>query len=207
MTTVFSKAIPSILLIAGAIDKATFSAIEVYKAVKQYQHGDVVPILDTLSILTNGKFEPARNKTGAQNLRANVTPFTIGAKSNFKKLGACLALLDLIDQDATEENGFLFCELAKQHAAELKAAYEATKTKKATDTKDTTVSESATVAVMENNPIDGSNETTSFDVDLALAATIKAIQAGLLDANQLTELRLVLAELPTIEADQLALTH
>lgn len=205
--TIFSKAIPSILFIAGAIDKATFSAVEVYKAVKQYQHGDVVPVLDTLSILTNGKFEPSRNKAGAQNLRANVTPFTVGAKSNFKKLGACLALLDLIEQDATEENGFLFCELAKQYAAELKQAYEVTKPKKATDTKVATVSENTTVATMENNPIDVSNDTTSFDVDLALAATIKAIQAGLLDATQLTELRLVLAELPTIEANQLAITH
>lgn len=201
--TIFSKAIPSILLIAGAIDKATFSAIEVYKAVKQYQHGDVVPILDTLSILTNGKFEPARNKAGALNLRANVTPFTVGAKSNFKKLGACLALLDLIDQDATEENGFLFCELAKQHAADLKSAYEATKPKKATVEKDTTVTEKATVS-NEENPIE---QEQALDVDLALAATIKAIQSGLLDATQLTELRLVLAELPTIEENQLAITH
>lgn len=203
MTTVFSKAIPSILFIAGALDKATFSAVEVFKAVKQYQHGDVVPVLDTLSILTNGKFEPARNKAGAQNLRANVTPFTVGAKSNFKKLGAALALLDLIDQDASEENGFLFVELAKQHATELKTTYETTKPKKATVEKDTTVAEKATVANAENNQ----EQEQAFDVDLALAATIKAIQAGLLDAAQLTELRLVLAELPTTEANQLALNH
>ena len=113
MSTIFTKAIPSILLIAGAIDKATFSACEVSRAIKQYQHGDVVPVLDTMSILTNGRFSPARNKQGAINLRSTVTPFTAGQKSNHKRLAACLALLDLIDQEATEENGVMFGELVK----------------------------------------------------------------------------------------------
>lgn len=198
MTTVFTKAIPSILLIAGAIDKATFSAVEVFKAVKQYQHGDVVPVLDTLSILTNGKFAPQRNKNGAINLRANVTPYTQGAKSNFKRLGACLALLDLIDQEASEENGVMFSELVKQYTVELKTAHEATKTPKVI--KDTT--EAATVS---NNTTEV--DTMSLPVDIALAATIRAIQAGLLDAAQLVELRMTLAELPSITAQDIAAIH
>lgn len=202
MTTVFTKAIPSILLIAGAIDKATFSAVEVFKAIKQYQHGDVVPVLDTMSILTNGKFAPQRNKNGAQNLRANVTPYTAGAKSNFKRLAACLALLDLIDQEASEENGVMFSELVKQYTVELKTTYEATKAPKIV--KDTTVisdtTEAATVDTTES-------DTMSLPVDVALAATIRAIQAGLLDASQLVELRMTLAELPSITAQDLALHH
>lgn len=207
MTTIFTKAIPSVLFIAGAIDKGTFSAIEVFKAIKQYQHGDVVPVLDTLSILTNGKFAPLRNKQGAKNLRENVTPHTQGAKSKFKQLGACLALLDLIDQDASEENGYMFAELCKQYSTELKSAYEATKQPKAAKAATTTATASP---VMESNPIDGTSSEesdTTISVNMAFAATIKAIQAGLLDVSQLTELRMVLAELPTIEASQLAITH
>ena len=204
MTTVFTKAIPSILLIAGAIDKATFSAIEVFKSVKQYQHGDVVPVLDTLSILTNGKFAPQRNKNGAINLRANVTPYTQGAKSNFKRLAACLALLDLIDQEASEENGVMFSELVKQYTVELKTSYEATKAPKAV--KDTTVADIATTeSSVSSNTTE--QETMSLPVDVALAATIRAIQAGLLDASQLVELRMCLAELPSITAQDLAAIH
>lgn len=204
MTTVFTKAIPSILLIAGAIDKATFSAIEVFKAVKQYQHGDVVPVLDTMSILTSGKFTPQRNKNGAQNLRANVTPFTIGAKSNFKRLAACLALLDLIDQEASEENGVMFSELVKQYTVELKTSYEATRTPKVV--KDTTVADIATTeSSVSSNTTE--QETMSLPVDVALAATIRAIQAGLLDASQLVELRMCLAELPSITEQDIAAIH
>lgn len=201
-TTIFSKAIPSVLFIAGAIDKATFSGVEIFRAMKQYAHGDVVPVLDTLSILTHGKFEPQRNKNGAVNLRANVTPFTLGAKSNFKKLGAVLALLDLTENDACEENGMLFCELAKQYSAELKQAYEATKTAK------TSAVPSLPTTVTESNPIDGTiSNTVEIDVITAFDATLQAIQAGLLDASQLTQLRMLLAELPTIEASHLAVTH
>lgn len=199
MTTVFTKAIPSILLIAGAIDKATFSAVEVFKAIKQYQHGDVVPVLDTLSILTNGKFTPLRNKQGAINLRNNVTPYTQGAKSNFKRLAACLALLDLIDQEASEENGVMFSELVKQYTVELKTTYEAAKAPKVI--KDTTVA-SDTTETTTTEP-----DTMSLPVDVAFAATIRAIQAGLLDASQLVELRMCLAELPSITAQDLALHH
>lgn len=206
MATIFSKAIPSVLFIAGAIDKGTFSAVEVFKAIKQYQHGDVVPVLDTLSILTNGKFAPLRNKQGAKNLRENVTPHTQNAKSKFKQLGACLALLDLIDQDASEENGYMFAELCKQYSTELKTAYEATKQPKAAKT--ATVEP---VTAMESTPVDDTSSDTTggtdISVNMAYAATVKAIQAGLLDAAQLTELRMVLAELPAIEASQLSLTH
>lgn len=200
--TIFSKAIPSVLFIAGAIDRATFSGVEIFKAMKQYAHGDVVPVLDTVSILTNGKFQPKRNKEGAKDLRANVTPLTVGAKSNFKKLGAVLALLDLTENEACEENGMLFCELAKQYSSELKASYEAAKPAK------TTAVSSLSDTVTESNPIDGTiSNTVEIDVVTAFEATVQAIQSGLLDDSQLTQLRLILAELPTIEASHLPLTH
>jgi hypothetical protein len=191
---VFAKAIPSILLLAGNINKATFAAAEVVAALKQYKNGDVVSVLDTLSMLTDGKFAPARNKSGTVGMREAIAAIVTPAKTRFKQHGYALALLDITEQDATEEVAASFVELATIYSAELKATYEASKPVKAPASALTPapMADADTTDSAETGT-DSTAQDITIDVDTAVDATVQAIRAGMLTLEQVEMLRIALA--------------
>lgn len=176
------KPINTILYLSGAITKGAFSANEIASAVKQFQNGDVIPVIDTLTVLLNGKYAPNRNKSAIATVQADVAKLTTGIKSNFKKSGFALALIDIIKEDASIESGALFCEYAKTYSDELKAAYEATKPAKPQP------------VAMEPAPyiaeaaISLLPEQQSFSLADALALVELAILEGSLSEQQVTNL-------------------
>ncbi len=210
MTTVtFPKAIPSILFAAGALSKGSFVAVEVQQAIKNYQNGNVVAILDTLSILTSGKFEPARNKSGTINMTTQVQDIVKGSKTAFRRHGFALALLDILAEEATEETGASYIELAKVHADELKAAYDATKPVKQAKSV-------LTPASLPAAPAPAPATTDSADVviveditiDTLVSTMLDAIKAGALSDSQITDIRLALFSTGVTEVtDQATLQH
>ena len=205
----FPKAIPSILFAAGALNKGAFVAVEVMQAIKNYQNGNVVAILDTLSILTNGKFEPQRNKAGTINMVAQVQDIAKASKTAFRKLGFALALLDIVGEDATEETGASYVELAKVYSDELKSAYEATKPAKQAKS----VLTPATVST--DQPAENAVQadmveivTEDVTIDTLVAAMLDAIKAGALSDDQVADIRLALFTTGVTEVtEQTATTH
>ena len=126
MAAVTLKPINSILLLSNTMTKSQFADVELNAILKQYQHGDVVPVLDTLTVLTKEKFSPKRNKTGAVDLLSNIKKITAGAKCRFKQYGFAIALCEILEA-GVENTGASFCELAKIANDELRTAHESTK--------------------------------------------------------------------------------
>jgi hypothetical protein len=107
-----------------------FSLANIPRAILQYSHGDVIPVFDIFAFLTNDKIKLPGNKTGAKNLRANVTELITGARSNFKNFGFALALLDFIEQDQPVPSESIFLARAKIYTDDLKATYALNKPEK-----------------------------------------------------------------------------
>lgn len=188
-TRIHSKAIVSVLFLAGFASKSDLAGASVAQAVKNYKNGNVVAVLDTVSVLTKDTVNFPRNKASAENLTEKMRAASVGIKSNFKGFGFAIALCQLAEQGADETGCALLAELAKAEASELQKAYQASKpvkVAKATNA-DTTIDAAIDAAIATNADAD-----TSVSSDAAFQQVLSALQAGLLTSNQVECLRIAL---------------
>lgn len=193
MAKVFSRAIPAVLYLAGFASKSDFAGLELAKAVKNFSNGNVVPVLETIAVLTKEQLVLPLNKTGAADLLGKVQRASVGIKSNFKGWGYALALAQLATEQADEGACALISKLAEAEADALKLAYQASKPVKPAKVpavvgvvEETTEPAPATEPAQETTVIELS---TSEIVNL----TLDALRAGELSASEIEALRIALS--------------
>jgi hypothetical protein len=201
-TTISPKSLHSVLILAGVSSARQSSSMELAKSFAQLLRVcDVVPIISTLNDLLPKLNLPAK-KASLANLRDTVAKQCTG-KTQFKIKGAALALVTcsvmVLSEELTPDEAaasfpdFMTVEIDFLKAANPKKAKTATSS--ATDTATTSTTDTATT------------EDKTVSVDTLFHTAIHAINGGLFSDEQLSEIRLALATMPTITSTQLELSH